>query len=453
MLRSKAITAGSWVIFGVVVSQLTRLGSNLFLTRFLLPESFGLMAIAFSLIVGINMFSDIGIQANIIQSKRGTELTFLRTAWTLQIARGFVISLGVAVLALVLFLMQRAGIPAENSAYASPLLVPIILTLAAMPLVGGFRSVNFCVAERNIDQKGRVILELLSAVIPVPIMAALVVMWPSVWVLVIGSMLGALISTSASHWLFRGPENRICFDRRSVSELLHFGKWVMLSSLLGFLAMQGDKLLLGAYLTSEQLGWYAIAILFIGAADQIVRRFQTSIGYPLIAQKARVGTKEFVRGYYKFRMFTDPFILVGACTLFMVGDDLIRLLYPPAYSNAGWMLQILAVRVMLLVYASQGQAFLAWGQPKFLSNIIILRVIALFILVPVMNHYFSLQHVVWAIALAPIPGVLYCFFLFRWKGWLNVKRELLVFPLIAFGLIVGAIAEQVVLWAESIFGF
>lgn len=453
MLRSKAITAGRWVIFGVVVSQLARLGSNLFLTRFLLPEAFGLMAVAFSLIVGINMLSDIGIQANIVQSKRGEDPVFLRTAWTLQIIRGFVIGVGVVILSGCLVAFQRAGIPPENSVYATEMLAPIIFTLSVIPILAGFRSVNYCVAERNIDQKRRVILELLTSLIPVPFMAALILISPSVWVLVAGTVLGQVINTGASLWMFRGPENRICFDRQSVRELIGFGKWVMLSSLLGFLAMQGDKLLLGAYLTSEQLGWYAIAILFIGAADQVVRRFQSSIGFPLVAQKARVGTKEFINAYYKFRFFTDPFILAGAGVLFMVGDDFIRLMYPASYSNAGWMLQILAVRVMLLVYASQGQAFLAWGKPRFLSNIVVLRVLALFISVPLMNHYFSLQHVVWAIALAPISGILYGFLLFRREGWLDLKREFIVLPLILFGLALGAAAEQVILWAEATIGF
>ncbi|MFN3500356.1 MAG: oligosaccharide flippase family protein, partial [Pannonibacter indicus] len=61
--------------------QLLRLASNLALTRLLFPEAFGLMALIQTFMVGLQMFSDIGIRPSIIQNKRGEEADFLNTAW------------------------------------------------------------------------------------------------------------------------------------------------------------------------------------------------------------------------------------------------------------------------------------------------------------------------------------------------------------------------------------
>lgn len=443
MLGNKVVKAGSWVLLGVIASQVIRLGSNLFLTRFLAPEAFGLMAIAFSLIAGISMLSDIGINANIVQSERGESLSFLRTAWTVQIIRGAVICLGVVLLAVVLFGLQSADVTPDDSVYADPSLVGIVLALSIIPLLQGGLSVNFHVAERNIDQRRRVILELISSLIPVPIMAGLIMLSPSVWVLVIGALCGEFLKVTLSHWLFRGPENKLHLEKDAVKALIRFGKWIMLSSLLGFLALQGDKLLLGGLLTAEQLGWYAIAGLFIAAAEQIIRRFQSSIGFPLIAEKARVGRDEFVAGYYKFRLYFDPLVLIGGGILFALAENIIRLLYTEDYQNAGWMLQVLAVRIMLLVYASQGQAFLAQGQPKVLSSLILFRVITMFVALPLAHYWWSLEAVVWTIALAPIPGVIFCFCLFARNHWLRIGREALILPLGALGFGVGFLALYV----------
>ena len=58
------------------------------MTRFLLPEMVGIMAIAMMVIVGLTSFSDVGLAPNILRSKRGNDPLFLNMAWTFQIFRG-----------------------------------------------------------------------------------------------------------------------------------------------------------------------------------------------------------------------------------------------------------------------------------------------------------------------------------------------------------------------------
>ena len=84
-LRERGLRAGAWVVGSQVLSQLLRLASNLLLTRFLLPEAFGLMAVITTLLM---LFSDIGSGTVIVQSRRGDDKTYLQTAWTLQVIRG-----------------------------------------------------------------------------------------------------------------------------------------------------------------------------------------------------------------------------------------------------------------------------------------------------------------------------------------------------------------------------
>jgi len=85
-IRGTALSIGT---FGG--SQIIRLGSNLILTRLLFPEAFGLMALMQVFILGLEQFADMGITPAIVQSKRGDERAFLNTAWSFQVARGFVL--------------------------------------------------------------------------------------------------------------------------------------------------------------------------------------------------------------------------------------------------------------------------------------------------------------------------------------------------------------------------
>src|ERR1017187_5882027 len=90
-LRQRVLNAGTWRLAGYAIGQTIRFGSNLLMTRLLVPEMFGVMAIASLFIAALAMFSDLGVKQSIIQSKRGADPTFLNTAWIIQILRGVVL--------------------------------------------------------------------------------------------------------------------------------------------------------------------------------------------------------------------------------------------------------------------------------------------------------------------------------------------------------------------------
>ena len=104
-LKQRVVSSGSWVISGHVISQSLRFGGNLILTRLLVPEMFGVMAIVTIVMGGLVMFSDIGLLQNIVQSKRGEELDYLNTAWTIQIIRGFFIFFIALVISYILYFL------------------------------------------------------------------------------------------------------------------------------------------------------------------------------------------------------------------------------------------------------------------------------------------------------------------------------------------------------------
>src|SRR5258708_1248517 len=87
-LRGLVVRGTFWALASYGVGQVLRLASNLVLTRLLVPEVFGLMALVQSFIGGLAMFSDVGTSSSIIRHPRGEEPVFLNTAWTMQILRG-----------------------------------------------------------------------------------------------------------------------------------------------------------------------------------------------------------------------------------------------------------------------------------------------------------------------------------------------------------------------------
>ncbi len=98
-LFKRALGGGMFVAGSYVFAQFARLLSNLVLTRLLYPEAFGVMALVMVVLVGLQMFSDVGIGPAISRSPRGDDPDFLNTAWTLNVFRGAFLWLLTCVLA------------------------------------------------------------------------------------------------------------------------------------------------------------------------------------------------------------------------------------------------------------------------------------------------------------------------------------------------------------------
>jgi O-antigen/teichoic acid export membrane protein len=82
-------------------------------------------------------------------------------------------------------------------------------------------------------------------------------------------------------------------------------------------------------------------------------------------------------------------------------------LYDPRYHDAGWMLQVLCVRLLLVATLSNSESCLiALGHPKysFLQNLC--RTVAMFIAIPVSWSQWGIEGVIWAIALSELPPLI-----------------------------------------------
>ena len=67
-LASKALRGSALTVLGFGGGQFLRLLSNLVLTRILFPEAFGLMALVYVFLQGLNNFSDVGVTPAIMRS-------------------------------------------------------------------------------------------------------------------------------------------------------------------------------------------------------------------------------------------------------------------------------------------------------------------------------------------------------------------------------------------------
>ena len=441
-LKNRIIHASIWTFGGHFFSQGIRLFSNLIMTRLLVPEMFGLMAIVNVLLYGLVLITDVGLRQNIIQSTRAHEINFLNTVWTFQIARGFLMWAVSLLMSVGLYFAQHFNWLAANTVYADPLL-PFIIPVATFALVfSAFEPTWTSLASRDLNQAKLVKIEAISQLAGVLLMILLAYYYRSIWSLVIASLMTSLVHVSIVSFMAKEKRNKIYIDRAALSEIFHFGKWIFASSVIGFLINSGDRLLLGGLITPSELGVYSIASFIVGAVSMIVSRLLSNVAYPALSETARNKPEDLNRIYYKFRIPFDASVLFLAGFFLLTGPTFINILYDNRYQEAGWMLSILGFCLVPLRYNLTDQCFLALGKPKLMTYIIIIRTLFMFISLPIAFKYYGLYGAIWIIVLSGFSSFPLAIYYKKAYQLLDIKKELITLPLLAVGLLCGYIFNQ-----------
>lgn len=344
----------SWTVVGFTASQVLRFAANLALTRLLFPDAFGLMALVQVFVTGLVMFSDVGLGQSIMQNKRGDDDDFLDTAWTIQVARGFVLWAGTCALA----------IPLANL-YGEPMLAQLLPVAGLSLVIAGFNPMRIWSANRHLHLGRLVAIDLINQVIGAVVLIALAWWTKSVWALVVGGVFSAVTYLAFTHAYLPGRTSKFRWETSAAHELLHFGKWLFLSSALAFLIAQGDRGILGLYLSMESLGVYNIGYFLASFPILLGGAIVGKVFLPLYREKPPSASSDNFRNVRRLRFLITAALMSSLLMLVLVGVKLVSLLYDPRYAMAGGVVVIIGcAQIMQVIGLTYDQAALAAGDSR-----------------------------------------------------------------------------------------
>jgi O-antigen/teichoic acid export membrane protein len=392
-LKKLAISGTIWTLIGYGSSQVLRLGSNLILTRLLVPEVFGLMSLVNTFIMGLNLFSDVGISPSIIQNPRGEEPEFYNTAWTLQVIRGFGIWIACIIIAYPVSVF-----------YETPQLKWLIPILGLNSIASGFQSTSLPLLSKRVKVSVSTLFQIGVQLIFLTVMILLVWFYRSIWSIVIASIISQILSTIVGHQLMPEIKNRFTWNRESLKELFSFGKWIFISTAITFLAMQSDRLILGRLFPIEILGIYTIAFTFSDIPIEVINRINGSVVFPLVSQLSDLSRQELRRKIIEQRKFVLIIGITLVVLLTCFGDLLVLNLYDERYKEAAWMLQILALGVWPnLLAVTMRSVQLGIGKPMYGAYGYLLKFIYMVIMLPLITNIMGIFGAILVIAFNDIP--------------------------------------------------
>ena len=436
-LQRRMLHAAAWLVGSNVASQGLRLLSSLVLTRLLLPESFGLMAAVQTLYFALVMFSDLGVWQSVVTHPRGEQTKFLGTAFSVQFARGVLLAAIVAMIALGLKLCAVYAPFRADTVYADARLPAMVLVFALSALLQGAESMHIATAQRALQTRLLTRLELLTQLAGMVVTISCALWTHSVWSLLLGTVTATLARTVLSHTLFHGPAYKPCWDRASLHDIVGFGKWIFLSSIIGFAASNGEKLILGGVMAAQDFGVFSIASLLLAAIIGLVGNLNAHLVFPGLSEALRSGDAAAHKVYTRIQQIADAILGSIAGLTLVLGDWVVRILYDVRYAEAGWMLQMLALGLVAMRYQVLEQMMFARNRPGWVTLSNTLRALALVVLVPLGYALGSVQGAVLAVVASQFAGWPVAIVFKLRQGLMSWKSEV-VWPLAL--LLAGAIA-------------
>ncbi|EMI21511.1 polysaccharide biosynthesis protein [Rhodopirellula maiorica SM1] len=327
-LRNPATFASLTTVGLFATSLLLKLVSNLVLSRLVLPDVFGLMALVTIAVMGLTLLSDVGLAPAVVQHSKGSDPDFLRTAWTIQAIRGLAIWVGCWIAA-----------PLVAKFYSEPILVMLIPIVGFTAAIEGFASTGILTVQRRLKPTAMISLNVVSQLLGAVVTCSLAFFYPTVWSLVVGALAASVCRTLGSFLLPSEIRHRFRWNPEFARELFHFGKWIFVSTAATFFAMQVDRMMLGRIGSLETLGLYTLATTIAMLPVLLITHIGDYVMFPLLAHSARETPEKLAAEVAPVRGRMLGFGLIMNVGVFAVAPIFFGRLYGVQYADAGRLCQ------------------------------------------------------------------------------------------------------------------
>lgn len=357
---SVSVARGAVLVVGMRwTDRLIGIVSTLILARLLIPDDFGIVAMASLVVVLIDTLLDLGVNVALVQNREASRDDF-DTAWTLRLLQS----------ALAALLIACFGAPLAAEYFNDPRVTDVLRVMAVAVLLGGFENIGIVTFQKNMEFGRDFRFFFLRRVAGFIVTIALAFWLRSYWAMVLGALAGRIVGVGLSYALH---EFRPSFSLVKLSSLWSFSQWILLRNLGNYGAQQTDKLLVGRRNDASTLGAYSLA-------DEISAMPTGEVLMPL----GRVLFPAFVRVLDRPEELRRAFCLaLGVQTLialpFGVGLALVAPIAVPLLLGDQWLIAVPFVQLLALVNVATAlshssgylllalgkvrlQALLSWGQ-------------------------------------------------------------------------------------------
>ncbi|MFT4173282.1 MAG: lipopolysaccharide biosynthesis protein [Rhodocyclaceae bacterium] len=242
---SSALMRGTlWSLALRWLTKVIGLVSTIVLARLLVPDDYGVMAMAMLVTGLVEVFLASGADNALLRQPNATR-AYADSAWTMKIIEGVIVAAVVAAVA-----------PLAAWYFREPRVAPVMWVLAGGFVIASLGSVGPLLARKDLNFALEVRLGIIAKVISF-FVTILCAWWlRSYWALVIGVMSGHLSGCVLTYTLH---PHRPRWDTSHVRELWSFSQWLLVSGIGNYFASKVDEFVAGRIGSPGELGVYRVS--------------------------------------------------------------------------------------------------------------------------------------------------------------------------------------------------
>lgn len=341
--------------FGIQAIQLV---ISIVLARLLLPENYGVVAIASTIVT---------ILTSVVQSSFNAPLVQKKELSQIDLSSSFYVMLAIAG---TLYLILFAAAPTIASVYSMPDLVLVIRVLSFILVIGSWNSIQMALIYRNLRFRASMIINMVGIVVQGTVGIGMAYMGFGVWSLV-SSQITYQIVIGIIYGIYNHWVPGFCFSIQSIKEIWKIGIPLLGAELLTIFSSNIYPMIIGLRYTKAELGLYQKGN---STPTTIVNGVVTACSTVFFSMMSRVQEeqnklKQLLRNGIAMVSYLIVPVALG---LFSVSREFITIILGENWLQTIPLMQIACLTLALYPLRIRTQAIKAIGKAKqsFMINVI-----------------------------------------------------------------------------------
>jgi len=334
--HKRVLVGGSWLIGARVMDRLIGIISISILARLLKPPDFGLVAVASTVVAGVELLSAFGFDWALVRH-REPSVDDLNSAWTLRILFGV----------LTFVVLTLLG-PLAASFYHQTALRPVLMAMGAASFVGSLENIGTVFFRREFAFHKEFLIRSAAKLAGFLVTVSIAFAYRSFWALVVGVICVRCVTVAASY-LFH--PYRPFFSLANARALFGFSTWLLLGNIIEYCREKFADLYIGRVFGPSANGLFAVAgEISIVPITEIASPINRA-AYSKYTEDVRNG-RDLGSSYVSIAALIWLISLPMAAGTVAVAPEVIELLLGPQWHAAEPVLRWLAVGTAFTVMAA-----------------------------------------------------------------------------------------------------
>jgi len=361
-IKTEAVKSIKWEILNRVISKAGRPLVKLALIRILLPADFGVLAAAMIVINLAQMIQSFGLERALIRAPEEVDKSANIVFWTNLFFSIF------------LYLMILVNLPLFSKFFHEPIITIVLKFLSLQLIIDSFAIVHQALLQRNFHFKDIFFVKISSFIILSAVTIIMALLQCGLWSLIYGSLSGnlteALLFWGKSSW-----RPKLAFDFKLAKQLFSFGKLVVSTTLLCWIILNIDVLIIGHFFGMRMLGIYHTGTVLIIVIFDMIFSPITTVAYPVFS-RLRSNPEELKNLLLKIAGISALITLPIATGILVLAKPISSLIFGFNWQGIDMVISFSTVTFALFVLVvANGCAYEALGRPGINVKLCLLDVI------------------------------------------------------------------------------